>query len=94
MIRKNVKVGNVKCDVIDFGFGSVSMQPGYFEDEKSPTLMLKTNTEPREIGEQNSEWIGKNSDDYQPEIAMIFKNEESLNALIESLEDCRDHFKL
>lgn len=93
MIRKNVKVGTVTCDVIDFGFGSVSMQPAFLDDEKRPTLLLKTNTVPREVGEENDEYHGKNSDDYKPEIAMVFANEKSLDALILSLEDCRKHFK-
>ena len=93
MIRKNVLVGKVKCDVVDFGFGSVSMQPAFLDDEKKPTLLMKTNDTEKEVGEESSEWHGKNSDDYKPEIALVFANEKSLDALIQTLEDCRSHFQ-
>lgn len=93
MIHKNKKVGKHKCFFVEFGNGSVSMQPAFFEKEKHPALMMKSDDRGYKVGDKNDEWIGKNSDSYKPEIVMVFKNEESLNALISSLEDCRKDFE-
>lgn len=93
MIHKNKQVGKQKCDLVEFGDGSVSMQPAFFEKEKHPALMLKSDDRGHKVGDTNDEWVGKNSNSYNPEIVMVFKNEESLDALISSLEDCRKDFK-
>lgn len=93
MIDKKVKIGNVICDTVNFGFGSVQMQPAYLEKEGKPVLLMKSNGEGHIVGEENDEYHGKNSDDFKPELVFIFHNEEGLQALIDTIEDCRDHFK-
>lgn len=93
MIHKNRQVGRHKCDLVEFGNGSVSMQPAFFKKEQHPALMMKSDERGYKVGDTNDEWVGKDSDAYNPEIIMVFKNEASLDSLISSLEDCRTLFK-
>lgn len=93
MIEKNVKVGNVTCDTADFGFGRIAMQPAFLEEEKKPVLLMKSNFEGRSVGDESDEYHGRNSDEFNPQWVFIFHNEEGLQALIDSIEDCRQYFK-
>lgn len=91
MIHKNVKISKVKCDTVEFGHGSVQMQPAILEGK--PVLMFRSNLEGHEVGEENGDFIGKTSDEFKPEIVFVFNNQAGMNALIQSIEDCRKHFE-
>lgn len=93
MIVKNGYVGSVKCDIIEFGKGSVQMVGSITDGGNGfPCLLLKTNKEGHGVGEVRKHNYN-DSDDLEPEIAIVFENEAGMDAFISSIEDCRDYFK-
>ena len=93
MIIKKGEIGNVECTIIRFGKGSVQMVGSITDGGNGfPCLLLKSNSEDREVGEVRKHNY-KNSDDLEPEIAIIFENEAGMDAFISSIDECREYFK-
>ncbi|WP_300440624.1 hypothetical protein [Christiangramia sp.] len=87
MIHQNVQFGDIKTNVIDFGNIKLEMLVAECEDYKS--LMLK-----KVPKNKTGEVEYKTSDDFNPELVMVFRNRKSIENLIETLYECRNLFEL
>ena len=89
MIYKNAQYGNVEgVTIVEFGNGTLSVVSGSNKDYES-VLIKKCPKKP--IGE-----IGvkvNNSDDYLPDVAIVFKNEESFNVFFEIVLEVKSSFE-
>lgn len=91
MIQKRVKYFKVEdVTVVKYGYGTIKMTPAENTDNGIKSLLLKSH-EARPIGsvEKNT---AKNSDEWEPEVVISFKNKESLHALIDSLKEVEELF--
>lgn len=92
MIHKQQKIGSITCDIVQLGKGSVSLQPAFLDKEQFPVLMMKSSDKGYEVGHQNQEYKGKSSEEFKPEITMVFENSKCIDVLIASLEDCKKYY--
>lgn len=91
MIIKEGKVGNSDSIIVTFGKGSISMIPSIKDDGKTPVLLLRNDSSGRKVGDiQKSNY--KDSNEFMPELSIIFENEQGMDAFIASIEDCREYF--
>lgn len=88
MIIKNATFGKTENTIVcELGAGDVFMLGSKKGNNGEVILALKT-IEPREIGIKRKTDINS-FDELQPEIVFIFNKIESLDALIDTLLDCR-----
>jgi len=89
MIIKNAVYGKTQnVTICELGSGDVWML-GSKKGEKGEVVLALKTTEPREINVKENAEVGS-YDEMQPEIVFIFNKIESLDALIGSLQDCRN----
>lgn len=88
MIRK-IKYANIdNVTVVEFGLGTVSIVDAEGEDYQS--LLIKTN-DFTPIGEiTGSE---KNSDEFKPELALVFHSKESFDVFFSYVENIKQRFE-
>ena len=88
MIHKNIKYGNIENVIVaEFGKGSLSVTSGDNEDHLS--LLIKT-VSPGPIGA-----VGEptnNSDDFRPELALVFTNKESFDVFYDYVKIIKKDF--
>ena len=94
MIYKNAKVGSVTgVTVCEMGFGGVTMVPSNPQPNTPVSLLIKSQNPPTPIGVKMT-CEEKTSDEYKPELVLMFHNEESIDAVISSLQDCKEVLRL
>lgn len=90
MIHKNASIGEAKNVIVaEFGNGTLNLQPSQGVDYNA--LLIKSQ-EPHKIGESSSAYLGKKAEEYNPEMALIFRNPESIQVLIDQLEVVKKSF--
>lgn len=88
MITKQ-NFGNVEDVVIvEFGNGTLSVCNGHGENHKSLFIKQKEFSPIGEKGEPT-----KNTDEFKPEVALVFKNKESFDVFYEYVENVRKEFE-
>lgn len=89
MIHTNVDYGNVEnVTVAEFGKGTLSITDGANDEGYLSLLMKSKDFTP--IGEVcGSE---KNSDEFKPELAIVFRNKASFDVFYEYVENIRKKF--
>ncbi len=89
MIHKNIKYGNVEnVTVVEFGKGKLSITDGTNDGYLS--LLIKSK-EFSTIGEVSGD--EKTSDEFKPEVAIVFHNKESFDVFSEYVENIRKKFQ-
>ena len=90
MVHKNIDYGNVKnVTVVEFGKGTLSIVDGA-NNEGFLSLLIKTK-DFSPIGEVSGS--EKNSDEFSPEIAIVFNNKESFDVFYEFVENIKRKFQ-
>jgi len=88
MIHKNIKYGNVEyVTVIEFGKGTLSIVDA--ENDEHLSILIKTK-EYSPIGEVTGNETS--SDEFKPEIAIVFNNKESFDVFLEFVENIKTKF--
>jgi hypothetical protein len=89
MIVKKAKFGETdNVTVIELGTGDVHMLGSELGENGETVLALKTTKEKGEIGVKVNT-NAKSFDDMNPEVAFIFNNPDSIDALIMMLKGCK-----
>ena len=89
MILKNINYGNVEnVTVAEFGKGTLSITDGANDGYLS--LLIKSK-EFSPIGEVSGS--EKSSDEFKPELAIVFHNKESFDVFSEYVENIRKKFQ-
>jgi len=92
MIYHNASIGDTKNVIcIEFGNGTVNTILSSGNDYKG--LLLKSQDK-TEIGYSSSEYQGKRTEYFEPEAALLFRNIESLQVVIDQLEIIKKDFEL
>jgi hypothetical protein len=91
MIYRDQKYGAVhNVTIADFnGKGDILVVDGVQAD--GGTCVMFRTDEPHTIGEEAPELAGKSSDDFKPEIIMLFKHKESVDIVIEFLQKAKEN---
>lgn len=92
MIRRNDKYGNVEdVTIVEFGYGTLSITNSIANDYSYQSLLIKSQSAPQKIGS-----IGgikhENSDDFNPELAIVFHSEESFSVFEEFVKNIRKEY--
>jgi len=91
MIIKNKMYGNItKVTVAEFGKGTILTNVGINDNNLYVSVLLKTDKKPKKIGFRES--FKGTSDDFKPEIALVFYNKESIDVLIERIQEAKKLF--
>jgi len=78
--------------VLEFGYGDIIIAPSMV-DEKLNSVIFVQDSICREIGEKNTHGVnGKSHRELDTRVVMHFENIESLDVLIEQLQDVRKNF--
>lgn len=89
MSIKKLTFGNVdNVTVASFGFGTVRVVNSTGKNHKA--ILLGSNKEPKEIGSIGDKHI--TSDEFNPEIAIVFHNEESFSVFEEFIQNIREEY--
>ncbi len=92
MIKTDVTIGQIKgVTLLEFGTGEINMR--FFnvsEGLKGNGVSMKT-TEPRRLGKQPKE-PETTTDEWKPQVMMTFSNPESVNVVIEQLQEFKKEF--
>lgn len=88
MITKQNYGAHADVLIAEFGHGDITFAKATYPDDQHATHLLFMNHEKRKIGEVSNEWEGKTSDEVpRPDVVFVFKNPESITALIHSLAE-------
>lgn len=89
MIKK-MKYGNIEnVNVVNFGFGTISINSGIGETHKS--ILMKTNDK-MPIGNTGIKY--ESSDDFNPEIVIAFHNKESFDVFFDIVMEVKNSFEV
>jgi hypothetical protein len=85
MVHKNIKYGNAEnVTVVEFGNGTLAIVDA--EGDSHLSLLIKTKQFSPVGAISGSE---KNSDEFNPEIAIVFNNKEGFNVFSEFVENIK-----
>lgn len=91
MIYEDFDYGNLNIKtVLEFGFGDIRIVNAKGEDGHA-SVMFKNNGEPSLIGTSYPTQV-MTSDDYAPDMIMIFTKKESIDIVIEYLQKAKESF--
>lgn len=82
MIRKNVKFGKNKVDLMEFGRGDIFVQAS-LDKSGDAYVMFKNSDTTHPIGEIQDDFIN------EPELVMVFDDVKSIDVVIEKLTNAR-----
>lgn len=88
MILNNIKYGNIIIPTLaEFGKGDIAVA-----NAKNDThvVIIFQNQTPREIGSTGDILKGQSTDDINPQIIMIFDDENSIDVVIRKLQSAQD----
>lgn len=78
-------------DVVIAQFGKGTIEVVFAEKKEFKCLLLKSRAEPAEIGELMQKY--KTSDDFKPEIAIVFHNRESFEVFKEMVDRIDEEYE-
>ena len=91
MIHKNIEYGFCKdVTVAEFGKGTLAITDGENDIEGSYSLLIKTNKH-IPIGEVSGN--EKNSDEFKPELVILFTSKESFDVFFEYVKNIKDKYE-
>jgi hypothetical protein len=90
MIYKNAKYGEVEnVTILEFGKGDILVCNASNDKYKHESIIFKSQ-DPTPIGTEDSTFTGKTTNEYAPEVMMIFTKPESIDVVIDHLQKCKD----
>jgi hypothetical protein len=89
MIRKNIEYGNIKnVTVADFGNGTIAICSSKGDGYQG--ILMKSH-EKKPIGEVGKKY--DNSDEFNPELSIVFRNYDSFNVFYETVLEVKNEFE-
>jgi hypothetical protein len=90
MVHKNINYGNVEnVTVAEFGKGTLSITDGANQDGYLSLLIKSKDFTP--VGEVSGS--EKSSDEFKPELAIVFHNKASFDVFLEYVENIKQKFQ-
>lgn len=83
MITKKQKFGKHEVTLLEFGNGTIHVQSAMHKEGFS-SVLFKT-ADPTPIGTEH-ETKGMTSDEYNPEVVMVFRDKDSIDVVVEKLK--------
>lgn len=91
MIQKKVKYGNVEnVTIAEFGYGTLRITNSIANNDSYKALLIGSQSNPEKIGSIGIKHT--NSDDFNPELVIVFHSEESFSVFEEFVKNIRKEY--